>query len=239
MTVARDSIPPVSAPRHVAIIMDGNGRWATRLNKPRSAGHRAGVKAVRSVIRAAGDTGIETLTLFAFSQENWQRPELEVKLLMQLFASTLARESKTLVKNRIRLRFIGDHGNFPPELRAEMQRAEALTAPDAQFTLVIAVGYAGQWDLVQAAQRLAASGQAITAQGLEGELSTAGLPPVDLLIRTGGERRISNFMLWQLAYTELYFSDVLWPDFGGEHFQAALAWFASRERRFGRVPEAA
>ncbi len=219
--------------------MDGNGRWATQRHKPRSAGHRAGVKAVRAVIRAAGDAGIDTLTLFAFSQENWHRPELEVKLLMQLFASTLMREAKTLKKNRIRLRFIGEHGAFPQDLREQMRRAEELTADDARFTLVIAVGYAGQWDIVQAARQLASAGREITAEAIDATLSTAELPPVDLLIRTGGERRISNFMLWQLAYTELYFSDVLWPDFGDDEFNAALAWFAGRQRRFGRVPEVA
>ncbi|HEX4894994.1 MAG TPA: polyprenyl diphosphate synthase [Solimonas sp.] len=226
-------------PRHVAVIMDGNGRWAKRRGQPRPMGHRAGVKAVRKTVRAAAKAGVEVLTLFAFSQENWKRPELEVKLLMQLFISTLAREVNALHKNGIRVRFIGEHGDFVPELRAEMRRAEKLTAANTGLTVVIAVGYGGQQDIVQAAQHLAAAGKPITAEALEARLSTHGLPLPDLLIRTGGERRISNFLLWQLAYAELYFCDTLWPEFDDAAFAAALHWYARRERRFGRVPEAA
>ena len=234
--------PALSAadpPRHVAIIMDGNGRWAQARKRPRAFGHRAGVKAVRDMITACRDRGVHSLTLFAFSQENWQRPPQEVSLLMELFLTTLDGEVEELHKNKVRLRFIGDHSQFSPALKKRMREAEALTAPHHDFHLTLAVGYGGQWDVVQAAQKLAAAGKAISIESLEAGLSTVGLPPVDLLIRTGGERRISNFMLWQLAYTELYFCDTLWPDFGAREFSEALTWFASRERRFGRVPEAA
>jgi undecaprenyl diphosphate synthase len=219
--------------------MDGNGRWAKKRGQPRSFGHRAGVKAARRVISHCNKLGIEALTLFAFSQENWQRPEQEVTLLMQLFIRTLAREAKNLHKNNIRLRFIGEHGDFPAELQASMREAVALTANNTGPALVIAVGYGGQWDIVQAARRLVEAGKPIDAQSLEAELSTAGLPLPDLLIRTGGERRISNFLLWQIAYSELYFCDTLWPDFDEKEFGHALAWYAGRERRYGRVPESA
>ncbi|HEY0975220.1 MAG TPA: polyprenyl diphosphate synthase [Solimonas sp.] len=239
MTQKPPSLPLQPVPRHVAIIMDGNGRWAAARGQPRPMGHRAGVKTVRRVVRAAGEAGVTALTLFAFSQENWQRPETEVKLLMQLFASTLAREVKTLHKNNIRVLFIGQHDDFPAELREAMRQAEALTVGNAGLTLLIAVGYGGQWDIVQAAQRAASAGEPITVEAIESRLSTQGVPAPDLLIRTGGERRISNFLLWQLAYTELYFSDTLWPDFDGDHMLEALRWYAGRERRFGRVPEAA
>ncbi len=226
-------------PRHVAIIMDGNGRWAVARGKPRSIGHRAGLRAVRKVIRSAAEAGVQVLTLFAFSQENWNRPELEVRLLIELFKSTLKRESKSLDKNDIRMRFIGDHGDFPPELREQMKNAEVQTADNGGMMLVIAVGYGGQWDIVQAAQRLAAEGRVIDAESLADALDTRGIPDPELLIRTGGESRISNFLLWQLAYTELYFTPQLWPDFDGAALIQALEWYAGRQRRFGRVPEAA
>ncbi|MDP9140180.1 MAG: polyprenyl diphosphate synthase [Pseudomonadota bacterium] len=228
-----------NVPRHVAIIMDGNGRWAQRQGKARSAGHRAGLRTARKIVRAVANAGVDVVTLFAFSQENWKRPELEVKLLMQLFITTLGREISTLHKNGVRVRFIGDHTDFAPELRAEMARAEALTYANSGLTLVIAVGYGGQWDLVQAARRLAAAGQPIDAESISRNLDTQDLPDPDLLIRTGGESRISNFLLWQLAYTELYFSPILWPDFDDQALSAALSWYAGRERRYGRVPESA
>jgi undecaprenyl diphosphate synthase len=231
-------LPAELLPRHVAIIMDGNGRWAQARGRPRAVGHQAGVRAARRVIRACNRKGIEVLTLFAFSQENWQRPATEVSLLMRLFIRTLAREAKNLHQNNIRLRFIGDHGDFPPELQAEMQRATTLTAANTGPALVIAVGYGGHWDIVNAARKLAAAGRDITAAAMEAQLDTAGLPHPDLLIRTGGEKRISNFLLWQLAYTELYFCDTLWPDFGDAELDQALGWYAGRQRRFGRVPEA-
>lgn len=232
-------LEPSRVPRHIAVIMDGNGRWAQARDKARSHGHRAGVRTVRKIIRGAAQAGVEVLTLFAFSQENWHRPELEVKLLMQLFRTTLAREAKSLDKNQMRLRFVGDHGDFPPELCTEMRRAEALTAENTGMTVVIAVGYGGQWDIVQAASQLAAEGKPIDTDGLAGRLCTHDLPDPDLMIRTGGERRISNFLLWQLAYAELYFTDTLWPDFDEAALEAAIAWYSGRQRRFGRVPEAA
>ena len=239
MTRAADPLPHEAVPAHVAIIMDGNGRWASQRGEPRAFGHRAGVRAARRSVRCAHRHGVKFLTVFAFSQENWRRPASEVSLLMQLFIRTLAREMNSLHKNGVRMRFVGDHAEFSAPLRAEMQRAVELTRHNAGLTLVVAVGYGGQWDIVQSARRLVERGEPISAEGIESGLDTAGLPPPDLLIRTGGEKRISNFLLWQLAYTELYFCDTLWPDFGDLAFGEALGWYASRERRFGRVPESA
>jgi undecaprenyl diphosphate synthase len=239
MTSHPPALPRSPVPRHVAIIMDGNGRWAQRREQPRAIGHRAGVRAVRKVLRAAHRAGVEVLTLFAFSQENWQRPPTEVTLLMQLFVKTLSREVEALHKNGVKLRFIGDHSDFGPELREEIRQAEVLTAGNTGITVVVAVGYGGQWDIVSAARELAESGVPIDAAALEARLQSGDLPHPDLMIRTGGEQRISNFLLWQLAYAELYFTPVLWPDFDDAEFARALAWFAGRERRFGRVPEAA
>ncbi|WP_420468628.1 polyprenyl diphosphate synthase [Panacagrimonas sp.] len=234
--------PPLPAeriPLHVAVIMDGNGRWATQRDQPRSSGHRAGVRAARRTLRCAWRQGVEYLTMFAFSQENWRRPQTEVSMLMQLFVRTLARETDALHRNGVRMRFIGDHSAFAPSLREEMRRSVEITRGNDGLKLNVAVGYGGQWDIAAAAQKLADRGQTITPEALETQLDTAGIPPPDLLIRTGGERRISNFLLWQLAYSELYFSEVLWPDFDDTHFAEALAWYASRQRRFGRVPEGA
>jgi undecaprenyl diphosphate synthase len=228
---------PDPLPRHVAVIMDGNGRWASLRGKPRAMGHRAGVSAVRRIVRAAANAGIEVLTVFAFSQENWQRPPTEVRLLMELFIQTLGREAARLHKAGVRLRFIGEHEAFDPRLRAEMQRVTRLTQDNLGLTFVIAVGYGGRQDIVRAAQRVAQRGEPLTEQTLEANLDTAGLPPPDLLIRTGGELRVSNFVLWQLAYTELYFTDVLWPDFDDHEFMHAIHWFAGRERRYGKLPE--
>jgi undecaprenyl diphosphate synthase len=232
-------LPRVAVPRHVAIIMDGNGRWAQGRGRPRGFGHRAGVKSSRKIVRASHRHGVEALTVFAFSQENWQRPQNEVSLLMQLFLQTLSREIASLHKNRVRLRFIGQHAEFPQPLRSLMRDAEVQTAGNDGLQLTVAVGYGGQWDILQAVERCRADKVAIVPEHIDPRLQTAGLPDVDLLIRTGGERRISNFMLWQLAYTELYFTDTLWPDFGEDEFAAALEWYAGRERRFGRVPESA
>ncbi|MGQ0696807.1 MAG: polyprenyl diphosphate synthase [Panacagrimonas sp.] len=226
-----------SVPTHVAVIMDGNGRWASQRGEPRSFGHRAGVRAARRILRCAHRHGVEYLTVFAFSQENWRRPQTEVSLLMQLFIRTLAREMNALHRNGVRMRFIGDHTDFSPILRDEMQRSAELTRNNTGLKLNVAVGYGGQWDVALAAQKLADRGEPITAESLEANLDTAGIPHPDLLIRTGGEKRISNFLLWQLAYAELYFCDTLWPDFGDSDFSLALDWYASRERRFGRVPE--
>ncbi|MDE0853680.1 MAG: polyprenyl diphosphate synthase [Nevskia sp.] len=202
-------------------------------------GHRAGVSAARRIVRACRSHGVGVLTLFAFSQENWQRPPLEVRLLMELFVRTLGREIDSLHKNRVRIRFIGDHADFPESLRELMREATARTAANDGLTLVIAAGYGGQWDIAQAAQQLCAEGKPLTPANIESRLVSADLPHPDLLIRTGGERRLSNFLLWQLAYSELYFSDVLWPDFDAAELERALHWYAGRERRFGRVPEGA
>lgn len=216
--------------------MDGNGRWAQQRGEPRTKGHRAGVRAARRIVRCAHRMGVQYLTVFAFSQENWLRPQSEVSLLMQLFIRTLSREMDTLHRNCVRLRFIGDHADFPEALRKQMARATALTQANDGLTLNVAVGYGGKWDILRAAQRLVDKGIEFSEAALEAELDTSDLPAPDLLIRTGGEKRISNFLLWQLAYTELYFTDTLWPDFGDAAFVEALDWFAGRERRFGRVP---
>jgi len=231
-------LPDDRIPAHVAVIMDGNGRWARQRLRPRAFGHQAGVKAARRIVRACHQHGVKALTLFVFSQENWQRPPLEVTLLMRLFVRTLSREINSLHKNGVRIRFIGDHRDFAPELRALMADAAALTEANTGLTLVVAAGYGGQWDIAQAAASLCRDGLPITPQAIESRLAVADLPHPDLLIRTGGEKRLSNFLMWQLAYTELHLVDTLWPDFDESAFSEALAWYAGRERRFGRVPEA-
>ncbi|WP_297529009.1 polyprenyl diphosphate synthase [Thiohalobacter sp.] len=231
-------------PRHIAIIMDGNGRWARARGLPRPAGHREGVKAVRRVVEACRQNGIEALTLFAFSSENWRRPRTEVKLLMDLFISTLKREVRDLHANGVRVRFIGDRTAFSPRLQQLMDETEALTGGNEGLTLAIAANYGGRWDLARAARRLAeqVAAGALDPAGIDPdrlgrEVSLADLPEPDLFIRTGGEQRISNFLLWQLAYTELYFTDILWPDFDQDRLAEALAWFAGRQRRFGCTGE--
>ena len=215
--------------------MDGNGRWAQQRNLPRSEGHRHGLDAARTLVENAAAEGIAHLTLFAFSNENWRRPDEEVSSLLQLFASAIASEGAALRKNGIRLRFIGDVGRFPASLRAGMSGLETLTRGGERMVLTLAIGYSGRWDILQAAEKLAASGDAYTEENFAAHLASAGAPPPDLLIRTGGETRISNFMLWQAAYAELYFTPVLWPDFSGDHLRAALEDFHRRERRFGGV----
>ena len=236
--------PATGAPRHVAIIMDGNNRWAKRRLLPGVAGHKAGVSAVRAVIKVCAEAGVEVLTLFAFSSENWQRPADEVGALMELFLGALRREARKLNENGIQLRIIGDRSRFHPDLQAAMQQAEALTAGNHRFVLQVAANYGGQWDIVQATRQLAARVQrgelqpeAISAEDLQSCLSGADLPLPDLCIRTGGEHRISNFLLWQLAYAELYFSDLFWPDFKHAAMREALADYASRQRRFGMTSE--
>ncbi|BCA30382.1 MULTISPECIES: polyprenyl diphosphate synthase [Pseudomonadaceae] len=233
-----------AVPRHVAIIMDGNNRWAKKRLLPGVAGHKAGVDAVRAVIEVCADAGVDVLTLFAFSSENWQRPADEVSALMELFLGALRREARRLNDNGIRLRIIGDRSRFHPELQAAMREAELLTAGHNRFTLQIAANYGGQWDITQAAQRLAREVQAghlqvdeITPGLMQNCLATGDLPLPDLCIRTGGEHRISNFLLWQLAYAELYFSDLFWPDFKHDAMRKALADFATRQRRFGKTSE--
>jgi len=239
VTKEAPKLPEPKGPKHVAIIMDGNGRWAKNRGRPRSFGHRAGVQSARRIVRACHRFRVEALTVFAFSQENWRRPATEVGLLMQLFLRTLSKELDVMHDSGIRLRFVGDHSEFSPELRKLMRDGEQRTASNRSLQLTVAVGYGGQWDVAQAAAACVRARLPLTAENVEAHLQTAGLPAVDLLIRTGGERRISNFMLWQLAYTELYFTDTLWPEFREPEFERAIEWFRSRERRFGRVPEAA
>ncbi len=237
-------VEPGKLPRHVAIIMDGNGRWASRRHMPRFAGHRAGVESVRQVVRACGEKSIDALTLFAFSSENWKRPREEVGLLMNLFLTALEQEVRKLHESGVRLRVLGGRDAFNSELQARIEEAEALTANNQGLTLVIAANYGGRWDITQAVRALARrvaqgelSPESITAEMVGAEVSLAGLPEPDLFIRTGGEQRISNFLLWQLAYTEMYFTDVLWPDFNRFEFDRALQSFARRQRRFGRTGE--
>jgi undecaprenyl diphosphate synthase len=235
-----DSPGDIGAPRHVAIIMDGNGRWAKARGLPRVAGHRQGAESVRKVIRAAGEAGIECLTLYAFSSENWRRPETEINDLMGLLRFYLGSELDALHREGIRLRIIGDLSAFKPDIAQMVARAVARTAENTRMTLVIALNYGSRNEIVQAARALAAraaSGEitpdSIDEAAVDAALDTSDLPPLDLVIRTSGERRLSNFLLWQAAYAELLFVDTLWPDFDGNALRAALVDFAGRERRFG------
>lgn len=236
------SIPDVAAiPRHIAIIMDGNGRWAKQRFLPRVAGHQRGVEALREVVKSCGDLGVKYLTVFAFSSENWRRPADEVSFLMSLFLKMLEREVARLHQNNIRLRIIGDRAPFDEKLRRMMQEAEQLTGNNTALTLTIAANYGGRWDVMQAVHAMLGEhpelANTFTENDLRPYLSMTDTPEPDLFIRTGGEQRISNFMLWQLAYTELYFTDVLWPAFGRKELEAAIAWYQKRERRFGRTSE--
>ena len=229
-------------PKHVAIIMDGNGRWARQRHLPRFAGHRRGVEAVRNVVKACAERGVGYLTLFAFSSENWRRPAEEVALLMQLFLSALENEVQKLHRNSIRLKVIGDRGRFGAKIRALIAEGERLTADNTGLTLTVAANYGGRWDILQALARLArerpgAAAAGVTEDALAPFLSMSYAPEPDLFIRTGGERRVSNFLLWQLAYTELHFTDTLWPDFDAAALDAAIASYRKRERRFGRTSE--
>ena len=231
-------------PRHVAIVMDGNGRWAQQRSMIRTAGHREGAKAVRRIVKACSERGIEVLTLFAFSSENWRRPRPEVELLMNLFVTTLRSEIRRLDVANVRLRFIGDYRAFSATLQSYIAKAERRTAQNTGLTLVVAVNYGGRWDIVQACRRVAEEVEAgrmqpddITADLIQRHIGLADLPEPDLFIRTGGEQRISNFLLWQLAYTELYFTDQLWPDFDAADLDAACTAFACRQRRFGQTSE--
>jgi undecaprenyl diphosphate synthase len=230
-----------SVPRHVAIIMDGNGRWAKRRFLPRIAGHRKGVEAVRNIVRACTDRGVKALTLFAFSSENWRRPADEVSLLMQLFVSALQQEVDRLHQNGIRFRAIGDISRFDQKLIDLIEAGQQLTAANTGLTLTVAANYGGRWDILQAVDRLRrehdSSGAPWTEAQLTPYLSMGDLPEPDLFIRTGGEQRISNFLLWQLAYTELYFTETLWPDFDGQALDLAFDSYRQRERRFGRTSE--
>ncbi len=229
-------------PRHVAVIMDGNGRWARRRRLPRIAGHKRGVEAVRAVVQACAERGVRFLTLFAFSSENWRRPAEEVALLMQLFRGALTSEVEKLHRNGIRLRVVGNLQRFDPRMRSLIEQGERLTAANTGLTLTIAANYGGRWDILQALGRLARA----HPDALQGEIDESRLAPFlsmsyapepDLFIRTGGEQRVSNFLLWQLAYSEFYFTDTLWPDFDAAALDAAIASYARRERRFGRTSE--
>ncbi|OKY26384.1 di-trans,poly-cis-decaprenylcistransferase [Thalassotalea sp. PP2-459] len=229
-------------PQHVAIIMDGNGRWAQQRGKSRVVGHKNGVESVRAVVSTARKQGVKALTLFAFSSENWRRPEQEVGVLMDLFMLVLTREVKKLHKNNIRFQVIGDTSKFSSSLQEKITAAEKLTHKNDAMVLSVAANYGGRWDITQAAQKLAIEVQQgnidvqdITEASIDQYTSLADLPELDLLIRTGGDYRISNFLLWQAAYAEFYFTDILWPDFQEQAFCEALASFSGRERRFGQT----
>ena len=231
-------------PQHIAIIMDGNGRWAKQQNMPRFMGHRAGVKAVEAIVKHCIELDIKVLSLFAFSSENWRRPSKEVSLLMELFNLALKQQVKRLHKNNIRLRIIGDLTKFSPSLQKQIQQSQSLTENNTGLTLNIAANYGGRWDVVQAVQAIAKKvkagdldADAISEQMISDSLATAILPEPDLFIRTGGEQRVSNFLLWQMAYTEFFFTNTLWPDFDAMALDEAIASFTHRERRFGQTSE--
>lgn len=238
------AIEVTTIPRHIAIIMDGNGRWATARGQSRATGHREGVRALRDIVEHAIRRGIHILTVFAFSSENWQRPRQEVSLLMDLFMNSLEEQVEALHHNGVRFTFIGERSAFPSKLQDAVERAERLTVANSVLRLIVAANYGGRWDIVRACRDLAgqvARGE-MTAQQIDERLfpaylNLATLPDPDLFIRTGGEHRVSNFVLWQLAYTELYFTDALWPDFRGDQLDQALAWYAQRQRRYGRTSE--
>jgi len=231
-------------PRHIVIIMDGNGRWAKNRRLPRIAGHKAGVNALREIVKFSAKKGIEALTVYAFSSENWNRPGSEVSRLMKLFMTALQQEVDELNRNNIRLRFIGDHTAFPEKLQTSIREAEEITCHNSGLQFVIAANYGGRWDITNAFRVLTGKIKAgeispseINETLIQSYISLADLPEPDLFIRTGGEMRISNYLLWQLAYTELYFTDQLWPDFTPEDLEMTLVWFMGRERRFGRTSE--
>lgn len=235
-------MPDAAMPAHVAIVMDGNGRWAEQRRQGRSKGHQAGLRALRRTCEHGANIGLETLTVFAFSSENWNRPPGEVSRLMDLFMSALDKEVRVLHEHGARIRFIGDLDHFRPELHKRMLAAQALTADNDSMCLNVAVNYGGRWDIVQAARQLAEQAQSgqmdpasIDETTFGQALSLAGTRDPDLFIRTGGEMRVSNFMLWQMAYTEFYFSPLLWPDFDGDELDRAIEAYRLRERRFGRT----
>jgi len=243
MSTPIPSIPaPRNLPRHVAVIMDGNGRWANQRAMPRQAGHKAGVKAARQLVEYLAEQSIECLTLFAFSSENWARPREEVGALMTLFVEVMKREADNLHKNNVRLRFIGNRDSLGSRLVKRIEEAERRTRDNTGLQLNVAMAYGGRWDIVEAARAMAERVQngALTPERIDETafaetLELGGCPDVDLLIRTGGEKRISNFLLWHLAYAELFFSDVLWPEFSPEHAAEAIRFFEARQRRYGRT----
>lgn len=235
--MAQAPVSNAAVPHHVAIVMDGNGRWAKRRLLPRIAGHRQGVESLRRCIRACVERGVRVLTVFAFSSENWSRPEDEVSGLMELMGKALAREVPELNRGGVRLHFVGERRALSEGMRRGLVQAENETADNARMVLNVCFNYGGRWDIAQAAARVAASGEPITEAALGRAMALAHVPDPDLLIRTGGEQRISNFLLWQCAYSELFFSERLWPDFDEAALDEALAAYAARERRFGQTSE--
>ena len=235
--MAQAPVSNAAVPHHVAIVMDGNGRWAKRRLLPRIAGHRQGVESLRRCIRACVERGVRVLTVFAFSSENWSRPEDEVSGLMELMGKALAREVPELNRGGVRLHFVGERQTLSDGMRDGLAKAEAQTADNARMVLNVCFNYGGRWDIAQAAARVAASGEPITEAALGRAMALAHVPDPDLLIRTGGEQRISNFLLWQCAYSELFFSERLWPEFDEAALDEALAAYAARERRFGQTSE--
>ncbi|GAA4307383.1 isoprenyl transferase [Nibribacter koreensis] len=240
----KEKIDLGNLPQHIAVIMDGNGRWAKKKGNLRIFGHQNAITAVRETVEASAELGVEYLTLYAFSTENWSRPKQEVEALMQLLVSTISKETATLNKNNIRLQAIGDTASLPNSCRKQLQEAIAKTNQNTRMTLVLALSYSGRWDITNAVQQIAKAVQAgeinpeqITEQTVEKYLATAGMPDPSLLIRTSGEQRISNFLLWQLAYTELYITELLWPDYRKEHLYEAILAYQQRERRFGKTSE--
>ena len=233
--MARPMQPAGAVPHHIAIVMDGNGRWATRRFLPRVAGHKKGVDALRACVRHCGERGVKVLTVFAFSSENWNRPADEVSGLMELLAAALAREVPALHAEGVRIRFEGDRSQLSDKVTAGLAQAEAATAGNARLVFNVCFNYGGRWDIAQAAASLAARGVPITEDSLQGAMALAHVPDPDLVIRTGGEQRISNFLLWQSAYAEFHFTDKLWPEFDDAALDAAIADFAGRERRFGKT----
>lgn len=244
MSSAKDQIDPLKLPQHVAVIMDGNGRWAKEHGKPRIWGHRNGVRSVREVSEAAAEVGIPWLTLYAFSTENWNRPRIEVGALMDLLVNTIRDELDTMNKNNIRLWAIGDIDHLPPKTRKALLEGIENTKDNTRMTLTLALNYSARWEITHTIQTIAQevahqklSPEAINEAYISSRMTTAGMPDPELLIRTSGEHRISNFLLWQIAYTELFFSDIYWPDFDREEFYKAILDYQQRERRFGKTSE--
>jgi undecaprenyl diphosphate synthase len=224
-------------PHHIAIVMDGNGRWASKRFLPRVAGHKQGVDSLRRCVQACAQRGVGVLTVFAFSSENWNRPADEVSGLMELFALALSREVPQLKRDGVQLHFVGERANLSPKVASGIEQAELATAENSRLILNVCFNYGGRWDIVQAAAKLAARGVAVTEQSLAAAMALAHVADPDLVIRTGGEQRISNFLLWQSAYSEFYFSDSLWPEFDEQALDQAIAAFGQRQRRFGKTPD--
>ena len=234
----------LTIPRHIAIVMDGNGRWARAKHRPRLLGHKKGVEAVRNIVKTCAELKVECLSLFAFSSENWKRPEEEISNLMSLFMMALEREAKALARNNVRLKIIGDLSQFSEKLQQKIKQVEELTAESDGLNLMVAANYGGRWDVTEATKSIAQKVidndlviADITEETISENVSTYGIPDPDLFIRTGGEKRISNFLIWQMAYTELYFTDVLWPDFDTNELNLAIKDYSSRQRRFGKTSE--